>query len=41
MLRVVDIKNTGYNQQIGKLTAKREHYFPVDFSNDIDVNKVE
>jgi hypothetical protein len=33
MFRVVDVKNEGYNMQIGKLTTKREHFFPLDFAN--------
>lgn len=40
-LRKVDIQNPGYNQQIGKLTTKREHFFPVDFSSQSDISKVE
>ena len=41
MLRKVDTQNPGYNQQIGKLTIKREHFFPVDFSSQSDISKVE
>lgn len=41
MLRIVDIKNTGYNYEKGNLTAKEVHFFPVDFVNGKDINNVE
>ena len=41
MMRVVDVKNTGYNMQIGKLTTKRDHYFPVNFLNNQDLSTIE
>ena len=31
MLRIVEVQNSGYNLQIGKLVTKREYFFPVDF----------
>ena len=31
MMRVVEVKNTAYNYQIGKLTVKKDHFFPADF----------